>query len=171
MAFNFLCFKILPARSRQVTRTVSLLCGLLLLPSLSNVAFAVDPKTEILKILGEAIPQLQNTMASISQGCSGGSGGVPPLNWQGRQQPGNSAVRELGDARTVLAGAQTTDAGAIQQVKQLINAGLTDWDALINSLAASCSGGSHGEDPVNYGNYVQFRNDLKTQLVTTMRFL
>ena len=73
------------------------------------VTFAVEAKDEIIKILGEAIPQLQNTMASMSQGCSGGPNGVPPLNWSGRQAPGNEAVKTLGDARTALAAAQTLD--------------------------------------------------------------
>jgi hypothetical protein len=157
------------ARSLR-SRAASIICGVLFLIPLANVAFAVDAKEETIKILGEAIPQLLNTMSSISQGCGGGPNGVPPLNWQGRQAPGNSAVKTLGDARVALAAAQASDANAIQQVKQQINAGLGQWDALINSLASSCSGGSGGENPTNYGNYVQFRNDLKMQLQTSMRY-
>ena len=100
--------KRLVARSLQ-SRTASILCWVLFLTPLANVAFAVEAKDEIIKILGEAIPQLQNTMASMSQGCSGGPNGVPPLNWSGRQAPGNEAVKTLGDARTALAAAQTLD--------------------------------------------------------------
>src|ERR1700682_2794148 len=96
-------------------KTVSVLCGILL-TSLANVAVAAETEDVVLQILGEAIPQLLNTMASISQGCSGLPGGEPPLNWQGRQTPGNSAVKTLGDARTALAAAQTSDAGAMQQI-------------------------------------------------------
>jgi hypothetical protein len=157
------------ARSLR-SRTASIICGILLAP-LANVAVAADAKDVVLQILGEAIPQLQNTMASMSQGCSGGSGGVPPLNWQSRQSPGNSAVNTLGNARVALAAAQTSDTGAMQQVKQQITSGLSQWDTLINSLDRSCSGGSGGENPVNYGSYVQFRDQLKAQLQTAMRFL
>ncbi|GAB9084629.1 hypothetical protein [Bradyrhizobium diazoefficiens] len=131
----------------------------------------VDAKDEVIKILGEAIPELQNTMASVSQGCGGGHGGVPPLNWQGRQQPGNSAVKILGDARTALATAQTSDAAAIQQIKQQIISGLSQWDTLINSLHDSCEEGSHGQDPVNYGNYLRFRDVFEERLKTALRFL
>jgi hypothetical protein len=163
------CSKKSVARSLH-SKTVSILCGILLTP-LANVAVAAEAKDVVLQILGEAIPQLQNTMASMSQGCSGGSGGVPPLNWQSRQAPGNSAVNTLGNARVALAAAQTSDAGAMQQVKQQINSGLSQWDTLISSLERSCSGGSGGENPVNYGSYVQFRNQLKAELQTAMRFL
>jgi len=124
-----------------------------------------------LKILGEALPQLQSTMASMSQGCSGGSNGVPPLNWSGRQAPGNQAVITLSNARVLLATSQPSDAAAMEKVKQEINTGLSQWDTLISSLSLSCSGGEHGENPVYYGRYVAFRDILKTQLQTAMRFL
>lgn len=115
--------KRLVARSLP-SRTASIICGVLFLTPLANVAFAVEAKDEVIKILGEAIPQLQNTMASISQGCSGGGSGVPPLNWQGRQAPGNSAVSTLSDARLALKTAQTSDAGAMEKIKQQINSGV-----------------------------------------------
>lgn len=172
MAFGITRFKKLLARSQHLARTASILCGVLfltpLLTPLANVAFAVEAKDEVIKILGEAIPQLQNTMASMSQGCPGGGSGIPPLNWQARQAPGNSAVKTFGDARTALAAAKTSD---LENIKQQINSGLSQWDTLINSLARSCEGGSGGLDPVNYGNYLRFRDKLTTELQTAMRFL
>ena len=59
----------------------------------------------------------------------------------------------------------------MERIKQQIGSGLRDWDTLINSLNDSCSGGPHGEDPVNYGNYLRFRDILKERLKTTLRFL
>src|SRR5580700_411792 len=53
-------------------RTVSIVCGVLFLLPTTNVALA-DAKGVVAEILDEALPQLQNTMASVSQGCSGGS--------------------------------------------------------------------------------------------------
>ena len=131
----------------------------------------VNPKDEVNAILGEAIPQLMNTMASMAQGCSGGPNGVPPLNWGGRQQPGNAAVQTLGDARVALQAADPSDANKMEQIKTQINSGLNQWDTLIASLNDSCSGGPHGEDPVNYGNYILFADRLKERLRTAMRFL
>jgi hypothetical protein len=122
-------------------RAASILCGVLFLIPLANVAFAADAADVIKGILDEAIPQLQNTMASISQGCSGGPSGEPPLNWQDRQKPGNSAVQAFSAARAALATGQTSVA------VQLINSGLSRWDTLINSLAKSCSGARTGRIP------------------------
>jgi hypothetical protein len=137
--------------------------GLFLIP-LANVAFAADAKDIIKQILDQATPQLQNTMASMSQGCHNGQG-VPPLNWTARQQPGNAAVKALSDARVALAECRIADA------KQQIDYGLGQWDNLIASLHQSCSGGEHGDDPTYYGTYVQFRDKLKERLQTAEQFL
>jgi hypothetical protein len=59
----------------------------------------------------------------------------------------------------------------MQQIKQQINSGLSEWDTLINSLSRSCPGGCCGVDPVNYGDYLRFRDQLKAELQTAMRFL
>jgi hypothetical protein len=160
MAFDITGSKSLVARSQHLARAAWILCGVLFLAPLANVALAVDAKDEIIKILDETIPQLQSTMASLSVGCSGGSSGVPPLNWSSRQAPGNAAVKTLVDARTALAAAQTLDDAAKQRIKQQINSALSQWDTLINGLAGSCSGGGSGQNPVSYGNYVNFRNIL-----------
>jgi hypothetical protein len=52
-----------------------------------------------------------------------------------------------------------------------INSGLSELDALIDGLHMNCSGGRAGEDPVYYGRYVAFRDNLKTELQTALRFL
>ncbi|MGY3485419.1 hypothetical protein ACVW1C_003302 [Bradyrhizobium sp. USDA 4011] len=126
---------------------------------------ATDPKGVVDQILGEAIPQLQDMMASMSLGCSGGNHGRPPENWGALQVHGHSAVNDFSDARTSLARDQTQN--AVQQV----NAGLGELDILVNGLHLNCSGGEHGEDPVSYGSYVAKRNSLKDRLTTAMRFL
>ncbi|MET4257377.1 hypothetical protein ABIC09_002313 [Bradyrhizobium sp. S3.12.5] len=137
------------ARSLR-SRTASVIFGVFFLTPVANVAFAADAKDIIKQILDEATPQLQSTMASMSQGCHNGQG-VPPLNWAGRQQPGNAAVKALSDARVALAECRIADG------KQQIDYGLGQWDNLIASLHQSCSGGGGGDDPTYYGNYVQFR--------------
>lgn len=78
MTFEITRSKNLVSRSLQ-PRTASILCGALLWAPFANVAFAVEAKVVLDQILGEAIPQLQNVMASVSQGCSGGSSGLPQL--------------------------------------------------------------------------------------------
>lgn len=125
----------------------------------------MSAETVIKEILDEAFSQLQETMASVSQGCSGGAHGRPPLNWQDRQKPGNSAVEAIGAARAAMG------EGRIEDAKKLINSALNQWDTLINNLNDSCEGGPHGEDPVNYGNYLRFRDLLKERLRVALRFL
>lgn len=155
--------KISLARSLQ-SGTVSIFSGILL-TALANVAPAADPKTVADGILGEAIPAIQSQMVSMSGGCSGGRSGVPPLNWGSLQVHGNAAVNAFSGARTALATGQT------QTAVQQINSGVSDYDKLINGLHENCSGGAHGENPVSYDRYVAFRNNLKTQLETVLRFL
>ena len=147
------------------SRIASILCGVVCLTSLANVASAADPKAIVDMLLADGIPALQNTMASMSQGCSGGANGVPPFNWGTLQGHGNNAVNALSAARTALATGQTS--AAVQQ----INSGLSELDALINGLHMNCAGGRAGEDPVYYGRYVAFRDNLKAELQTALRFL
>ena len=71
MAFDIARSKSLVARSLR-SRTTSILCGVLFLTPLSNVAFAADTNTAADKVLGDAISQTQDMMVSMSQGCSGG---------------------------------------------------------------------------------------------------
>jgi len=164
LSLNSAVSNTLVARSLQ-SRTTKVIGGLLLLTSLTNVASATDPKTVADNILGAAIPALQTQMASMSQGCSGGSNGLPPVNWGALQVHGNAAVNAWSQARTALATGQTPVA------VQLINSGLSELDVLVNGLHLSCSGGSNGEDPVYYGRYMAFRDNLKTELQTVVQFL
>jgi hypothetical protein len=161
-----MAFEITRSKS-QVARSLlaSVLCGVFLLTAFANFGFAADPKAVVDAILGDAIPRIQNTMVSMSQGCSGGSSGVPPTNWGPLQVHGNAAVNAFSAARTALATDQTP--AATQQIKS----GLSELDALINGLNMSCSGGPHGENPVSYGSYVAFRDNLKAELLTALRFL
>jgi len=122
-------------------------------------------RTEIETRLSDAISGLQNTMVSMSRGCSGQPDGVRPVSWDTLQIRGNTAVNALSAARTALATGQT------QVAVQRINAGLSELDALVNGLHMNCSGDPHGEDPVYYGRYVAFRDKLKTELQTALRAL
>jgi hypothetical protein len=140
------------------------LLGAALLVS-STAYAAVDPVKKAIELLGSAVPTIQAQMVSMSQGCSGGSNGVPPVSWGALQIHGYGAVNELHAGQMSLQGGQIPD--GVQHIKT----GLSEYDALINGLALSCSGGAHGENPVSYGNYVEFRNNLKTELNTIIQFL
>jgi hypothetical protein len=117
------------------------------------------------QILDEALPQLHDTLASMAMGCGGGAHGRPPEDWPTRQKPGSSAVEALAAARAALG------EGRIDDTKKGISSGLVQWDTFINSLSLCCSGGAHGEDPPNYGNYLRFRDVFKERLSTALRFL
>jgi hypothetical protein len=149
----------------KVARTASILCGVLFLTPVANVVFAAEAKVVMEQILGEAIPYIQNMMVSVSQGCSGGPNGRPPEGWPARQAHGNAAVVAFSDARAALLKDQ------IPIVLQKVNSGLSEFDTLVSSLHENCSGGPHGEDPVNYGAYVGYRNSLRDRLETAKRFL
>jgi hypothetical protein len=164
MAFYITRSKSLVARSLQ-SRTASILCGLFLLTPLANVAFAADPIVVADQILSQSIPQLQDIVVSMSQGCSGGANGVPPVSWGALQPHGNAAVNAFSAARISLATKKNSD--AVQQ----INSGMSELDTLVNGLHDSCSGGAHGVDPVYYGRYVSFRDRLKERLDTVIQFL
>jgi len=109
-------------------------------------------------VLSDAISQTQNMIVAVSHGCSGGPNGVPPVNWGALQVHGNTAVNAFSAARTALATGQTPV--AVQQ----INSGLSELDALVNGLHMTCSGGAHGEDPVNYGGLKEIKATVKAKL-------
>jgi hypothetical protein len=50
------------------------------------------------------------------------------LGWATRQGAGNAAVITLSDAMVALATAQSSNAAAMQNVKNLINKGLGEWE-------------------------------------------
>jgi hypothetical protein len=102
-------------RLAALAGTASIFYGALFLtPQPANVAFAQDIATIASNILAEAIPQIQGLMTSMSQGCSGGSNGVPPVNWGGLQGQGNAAVNAFQNARVALA--RGDRATAVQQI-------------------------------------------------------
>jgi hypothetical protein len=140
MTFDITRSKSFVARWQHLARTASLLCGVLFLTSLANVAFATDPITVVDALLRDAIPAVQDTMASMSQGCHNGHG-VPPLNWGTLQIHGDTAVNAFSAARTALATKQTPV--AVQQ----INSGLSELDILVNGLHMNCSGAGTGMIP------------------------
>jgi hypothetical protein len=83
---------------------------------------------------------------------------VPPVSWGGIQVPGNNAQNALNDLRVALAGGQTANA------LQLIDTAGNELQKFIVGLRESCSGGSHGQDPVNYGGYVATVITVKAKL-------
>lgn len=109
--------------------------------------------------LGAAVFQIQTLMASASSGCSGGPHGVPPEpGWPGLQARGNNAVNALNEAKLSLAKRETSTAA------QQINSAQTELDALVNGLHKSCSGGSSGQDPTSYGDYLAVRARIQEGL-------
>ena len=90
-------------------------CGICVLTAVFDIAVAAEVKFAIDNVLNDAILQTQNIMVSMSQGCSGGSNGVPPVNWGGLQNHGNLAVNALGAGRQALAVGQTMD--AVRQIE------------------------------------------------------
>ncbi len=110
------------------------------------------------QVLSGAISQIQNLMVSLSQGCSGGPHGVPPVNWTNLQPHGNAAVNALATAKVALAQGQT----AI--VLQQINSAQGELVALVSGAHNNCSGGGHGEDPPGFNGYTAERDRLKETL-------
>lgn len=110
------------------------------------------------EVLTNAITLTQNLMVSMSQGCSGGPHGVPPVNWTNLQARGNNAVNALNSAKLTLARGQMS--GVVEQV----NFAESELDALVDGLHNNCSGGIHGEDPPGYNAYRSQRDTLKRTL-------
>jgi hypothetical protein len=146
--------------------TASVLCGVLLFtPFITTVAFPADPNTAADSVLGDAISQTRSLMQSMSQGCSGGASGVPPVNWGALQPQGNAALNAFQNARVALA------RGDMATVVQQINAGEAGLDNLVNGAHDNCSGGAHGVDPIGYAGYLAIRAAVKGQLEVVKRFL
>jgi predicted acylesterase/phospholipase RssA len=116
-------------------------------------------------ILAGAISQVQNLMLSMSQGCSGGAHGVPPLNWTNLQARGNQAVNALNNAKLALVTGETSV--AVQQM----NFAEGELDALVNGVHNNCSGGASGEDPSGFKSYILQRAAVKGNLNALQRSL
>ena len=82
----------------------------------------------------------------------------PEPGWPGLQAHGNSAVNALNEAKLSLAKRQTAEAA------QQISSGQAELDALVNGLHKSCSGGSSGQDPTSYGDYLAVRARIQEGL-------
>src|ERR1700693_5532582 len=90
----------LSKRLVAVAGTTSILYGVFFLtPQVANVALAQDIPTKANTLLSNTITQIQGLMTSMSQGCSGGPSGVPPVNWGALQAQGNAAVNAFQNAR------------------------------------------------------------------------
>jgi hypothetical protein len=151
------------ARSLR-SRTASIICGLLSLVPLADVAFA-DANAVAMKKLDDATSRLQNMVISMSMGCGGGPHGVPPVNWGNLQPHGNAAVNSLTAAHVSLAQSKTAD--ALQQ----ISAAEPELDALVNGIHNNCSGGCCGIDPTYFASYLATRDVVKQELGDVRDFL
>lgn len=101
----------------------------------------------------------------MSEGCSGGAHGVPPVSWAQLQPHANSAVNALDAAVSALSQDQKPD--ALQQIS--IAEG--ELDALLNGVHGNCSGGAHGEDPVGMSGYLKIKASVQGRLDTVKIFL
>src|SRR3954454_18349285 len=125
----------------------AMIAGVFFLVPLGNVA-AQDANSAAQTVLKQARSQVQNMVISMSEGCSGGAHGVPPINWAQLQPHANSAVNALDAAVTALS--QDQKPNALQQ----INIAEGELDALLNGVHNNCSGGAHGQDPVGMSGYL-----------------
>jgi hypothetical protein len=106
------------------------------------------------QVLSAAILQIQTLMGWMSNACSGGAHGVPPVNWTALQAHGNKALNALNEAKLALARGQTI--GAVQQ----ISSAQGELDALVNDLRKSCPGGVSGVDPNGYNEVALARGAM-----------
>jgi hypothetical protein len=136
----------------------SLFCGAISLAPLAASAGFKDPAVIVDNTMSETISQTQNLMRAISNGCSGGRNGEPPVSWDQLSKDGDAVLNQLSELRIALARNQTDNA------VPKINAIETGLDTIINHLHENCSGGSHGVDPPNYGGYRNLVEQMKGKL-------
>ena len=163
MTFEIARCKTLMTRSLR-SGTAAMIGGVLFLTPLRNVA-AQDANRPAQAVVRDAKDQIQNMVISMSQGCSGGAHGVPPLNWAALQPHANSAVNALDAAVKALSHDLKPD--ALQQ----INIAEGELDALLNGVHNNCSGGAHGEDPVGMSGYLAIKASVQGRLDTVKIFL
>ena len=144
--------------------TAAMIGGVLFLAPLGNVA-AQDANSVARSVLSQARSEIQKMVISMSEGCSGGARGVPPVNWAQLQPHANSAVNALDDAVTALSHDQKPN--ALQQ----INIAESELDKLLNGVRGNCSGGAHGEDPVGMSGYLAIKASVRGRLDTLKIFL
>lgn len=156
--------KTLMTRSLRSGTAAAVTGGVLFLTPLGNVA-AQDPNRVAQTVLSDATSQIQNMIISMSEGCSGGAHGVPPVNWAQLQPHGNSAVNALTAARLSLSQDQKENA------RQQINIAQGELNALLNGVHGNCSGGAHGVDPVGMSAYLATKAAVQARLDTVKIFL
>ena len=144
--------------------TAAIIGGLLLSASFGTIA-AGDPTSFAQTLLNKSRSQIQDMVISMSQGCSGGAHGVPPVSWAQLQPHGNSAVNALATANLDLERGDTTDA------LQKINIAEGELEALVNGIHDNCSGGAHGQDPVSMNNYLAIKAVVEGRLDDVKIFL
>jgi hypothetical protein len=144
--------------------TAAMISGVLFIAPFGNVA-AQDANSAAKTVLSNARSQIQNMVISMSEGCSGGPHGVPPVSWAQLQPHANSAVNALDAAVTALS--QDQKPNALQQ----INIAEGELDALLNGVHNNCSGGPHGEDPVGMSGYLAIKVSVQGRLDTVKIFL
>jgi hypothetical protein len=144
--------------------TFAMISGLLFLTPLSNVA-AADPTSAAQTVLSQATSQIQSMVISMSEGCSGGPHGVPPVSWAQLQPHGNSAVNALSAASVDLANKDK------EKALQQINIAEGELDSLLNGVRGNCSGGAHGIDPVGISAYLATKAAVQGRLDDVKIFL
>jgi hypothetical protein len=134
------------------------ICLLLATPTLLFAQRSAEAIIAQAEVLVAATTQTQNLIVSMSEGCSGGPHGVPPVNWGALQAHGNKAVNALNDAKLATTRGQTSVA------LQEISFAEGELDALVNGVHNACSGGANGEDPPGYNRYTSERASVKGKL-------
>jgi hypothetical protein len=163
VSFEIARCKTLTTRSLRFG-TAAMIGGVLFLTPLGNVA-AQDANSVAQTVLSQATTQIQDMVKSMSQGCSGGSNGVPPVSWGQLQAHSNTAVNALAEAGKALSRADQK--GALNQ----INIAEGELDALLNGVRGNCSGGSHGVDPIGMSAYLATKASVQGRLDTVKIFL
>lgn len=163
MTFEIARSKTLMTRSLR-PGVAAMIGGVLFLTPLGNVA-AQDTNSGAQAVLTQATSEIQNVVLSMSQGCSGGAHGVPPVNWGQLQPHGDSVVNALTNARVALSQGQKEN--ALQQ----INMAQGELDVLLNGVRGNCSGGAHGVDPVGMSAYLATKAAVQARLDTVKIFL
>lgn len=162
MTFEIAPSKMLVTRSLR-SWTAAMIGGVLFLNPLDVAAQNANRPAQT--VVSNAKSQIQDMVISMSQGCSGGAHGVPPLNWAALQPHANSAVNALDAAVTALS--HDLKADALRQ----INIAEGELDALLNGVHNNCSGGAHGEDPVGMSGYLAIKASVQGRLDTVKIFL
>jgi hypothetical protein len=162
--------KTLMTRSLRSGTAAAVTGGVLFLTPLGNVA-AQDANRAAQTVLSAARSQIQNMVISMSEGCSGGAHGVPPVSWAQLQPHANSAVNALNDAVLALSQGQALSQSQKENALQQINIAQGELDALLNGVRGNCSGGAHGVDPVGMSAYLATKAAVQARLDTVKIFL